>query len=89
MGCAGLADIHARCFHQCTLSTARSRQPLLRNRLNYWTPVFLLIVHQRHLDIQWQGRLPGNPIRLAAVVMATFIVVTHDPPDLREVRNAC
>ena len=63
---------------------ARSRQPLLRNRLNYWTPVFLLIALN---DVLIMGGipLPGNPIRLAAVALATFIVVTHDPPDLVEV----
>jgi signal transduction histidine kinase len=61
-----------------------SRQPLLRNRLNYWTPVFLLLALN---DILILGGipLPGNPIRLAAVALATFIVVTHDPPDLVEV----
>src|SRR6266540_1357420 len=63
---------------------ARSRQPLLRNRLNYWPPVFLLIAIN---DILILGGfpLPGNPIRLAAISLATFIVVTHDPPDLVEV----
>src|SRR5215207_5549314 len=63
---------------------ARSRQPLLRNRLNYWTPVFLLIAIN---DVMIMGGvpLPGSPIRLAAVALATFIVVTHDPTDLVEV----
>jgi signal transduction histidine kinase len=63
---------------------ARSRQPLLRNRLNYWTPVFLLLAIN---DVLILGGipLPGNPIRLAAISLATFIVVTHDPPDLVEV----
>jgi signal transduction histidine kinase len=63
---------------------ARSRQPLLRNRLNYWTPVFLLIALN---DVLILGGipLPGNPIRLAAAMLAAFIVVTHDPPDLVEV----
>ncbi|MGB8980745.1 MAG: histidine kinase dimerization/phospho-acceptor domain-containing protein, partial [Anaerolineales bacterium] len=63
---------------------AHSRQPLLRNRLNYWTPVFLLIAIN---DILIMGGIPipANPIRLGAVVLGTFIVVTHDPPDLVEV----
>ena len=63
---------------------ARSRQPLLRNRLNYWTPVFLLIALN---DVLIMGGipLPGNPIRLAAAMLAAFIIVTHDPPDLVEV----
>lgn len=62
----------------------RSRQPLLRNRLNYWTPVFLLVVINDLLLIVGWG-LPGNPIRLFAAALATLVVVTHDPPDLREV----
>ena len=63
---------------------ARSRQPLLRNRLNYWTPVFLLLALNDVLVLDGIA-LPGNPIRLAAISLATFIVVTHDPPDLVEV----
>ncbi|HEY3473380.1 MAG TPA: GAF domain-containing sensor histidine kinase [Anaerolineales bacterium] len=63
---------------------ARSRQPLLRNRLNYWTPVFLLLALNDVL-ILGGNPLPGNPIRLAAIALATFIVVTHDPPDLVEI----
>ena len=62
---------------------AQSRQPLLRNRLNYWTPVFLLVVINDLLLIVGWG-LPGNPIRLFAAALATLVVVTHDPPDLRE-----
>jgi len=63
---------------------AHSRQPLLRNRLNYWTPVFFLIAIN---DVLILGGIPvpGNPIRLLATALATFIVVTHDPPDLVEV----
>jgi signal transduction histidine kinase len=63
---------------------AHSRQPLLRNRLNYWTPVFLLIALNDVLVLSGIP-FPGNPIRLAAVALGTFIVVTHDPPDLIEV----
>jgi signal transduction histidine kinase len=61
-----------------------SRQPLLRNRLNYWLPTYLLVIMNDVL-ILIGNPLPGNPIRLAAAAMATFIIVTHDPPDLREV----
>ncbi|HEX5836508.1 MAG TPA: hypothetical protein VFY26_01665, partial [Anaerolineales bacterium] len=61
-----------------------SRQPLLRNRLNYWTPVFLLVLINDAL-IMLGIPFPGNPIRLSAMVLATFIIVTHDPPDLRDV----
>ena len=63
---------------------AQSRQPLLRNRLNYWTPVFLLIALSDLLLI-FNRELPGNPLRLFAASLGTFVIVTHDPPDLREV----
>jgi len=63
---------------------AQSRQPLLRNRLNYWTPVFLLVVISDILLIIARP-LPGNPLRVVAAYLALVIVVTHDPPDLREV----
>src|SRR5512138_437489 len=72
------AIINVRLVHN------NSRQPLLRNRLNYWLPVYLLVIINDVLILV--GRpFPGNPIRLAAAAMAVFIVVTHDPPDLREV----
>jgi len=65
---------------------ARSRQPLFRNRLNYWTPVFLFIFLNDILLIA--GReIPGNPLRLGATAMAAFIIITHDPPDLRQVER--
>jgi hypothetical protein len=42
---------------------ARSRQPLLRNRLNYWTPVFLLIaINDVLILVAFHFR---DPIRLA------------------------
>src|SRR5215207_6997685 len=63
---------------------ARSRQPLFRNRLNYWTPVFLLTIINDLLIILGLP-LPGNPVRLGAAALAALIIITHDPPDLREV----
>ena len=63
---------------------ARSRQPLFRNRLNYWTPVFLLTIINDVLIIVGVP-LPGNPVRLGAAALAALIIITHDPPDLREV----
>jgi signal transduction histidine kinase len=62
----------------------RSRQPLLRNRLNYWIPVFILILLNDLLLVAGR-QFPGNPLRWGALVMAAFIITTHDPPDLREV----
>jgi len=61
---------------------ARSRQPLLRNRLNYWTPAFLLIFINGILLIIGR-QIPGNPLRLAAAVLVSYIIATHNPPDLR------
>jgi signal transduction histidine kinase len=63
---------------------ANSRQPLLRNRLNYWTPVFLFVFLNDILLIAGR-QIPGNPLRLGAAVMAALIIITHDPPDLRQV----
>lgn len=61
---------------------ARSRQPLLRNRLNYWPPAFLLIFINDILLIIGR-QIPGNPLRLIAVVVVSYIIATHNPPDLR------
>ena len=72
------AIINVRAAH------ARARQPLLRNRLNYWTPVFLLVI-LNDIFLIIGIPLPGNPIRLGAAALATFIIVTHDPADLREI----
>lgn len=63
-------------------SHARSRQPLLRNRLNYWVPVFLLIFINDILLIAGRG-IAGNPLRVAAAGLAAYIIATHNPPDLR------
>ena len=74
----------AGAFVNVRLVYSRSRQPLLRNRLNYWTPVFLFIVINDILLLIGTP-LPGNPARLIAAVIGALIIVTHDPPDLREV----
>jgi signal transduction histidine kinase len=66
------------------LAHAKTKLPLYKNRLNYWTPVFLLILLNDLLLI-FGLPLPGNPVRLGAAVLGSLIIVTHDPPDLREV----
>jgi len=63
-------------------SFARSRQPLLRNRLNYFTPAFILIFINDVLLIIGR-QIPGNPLRLIAAVIVSYIIATHNPPDLR------
>jgi signal transduction histidine kinase len=61
-----------------------SRQPLLRNRLNYWVPVFLLVIIN-DVFIMAGIPIPGNFVRLLGLALAAFIIITHDPPDLRQV----
>jgi signal transduction histidine kinase len=61
-----------------------SRQPLLRNRLNYWVPVFLLVIINDAFIVTGIP-IPGNFVRLLGIALAMFIIVTHDPPDLRQV----
>ena len=80
----GWAVFTVAAYVMVRITYSHSRQPLLRNRLNYWTPVFLLLLINDLLLI-FSRQIPGNPIRLGAVVLAAFIIVTHDPPDLREV----
>ncbi len=63
-------------------SYARSRQPLFRNRLNYWTPVFLFILVNDVLLIVGR-QVPGNLLRLFAAFLAAYIIATHNPNDLR------
>lgn len=63
---------------------SKSKQPLYRNRLNYWAPVFLFIFINDLLLIIGHP-LPGNFLRLGAAVLGALIIVTHDPPDLRDV----
>jgi hypothetical protein len=64
------------------MAHGRSRQPLLRNRLNYWVPAFAFIFINDVLLIAGR-QIPGNPLRLLAAVMAAYIIVKHNPPDLR------
>ncbi len=71
-------------FISVRLRHKQSRQPLLRNRLNYWTPVFLFILINDVLLFIGLG-VPGNALRLLAAVVGALIIVTHDPPDLRDV----
>jgi len=63
-------------------SYIRSRQPLLRNRLNYWTPVFLLIFINDVLLLAGR-QFPDNALRLIATWLAAYIIVTHNPADLK------
>jgi signal transduction histidine kinase len=58
------------------------RQPLHRNRLSYWLPILLLIIVNDTFLFSGLA-LPGNPLRLAAVIVMGYVVLTHNLPDSR------
>jgi signal transduction histidine kinase len=62
----------------------QARQPLFRNRLNYWTPAFFFMLIN---DIMlFAGlALPGHPLRLAQTIIMTYAVCTHNLPDMRQI----
>ncbi|MCC7118463.1 MAG: GAF domain-containing protein [Anaerolineales bacterium] len=59
-----------------------ARQQLFRNRLNYWWPVFVLIFLNDLLFFA-NHPLTGNPLRFLAAVFMSYVVVTHNLPDVR------
>ncbi len=61
-----------------------SKQPLYRNRLTYWLPVFfLIIINDAFIFIK--NPLPGNPLRLASAWLMGYVVLTHNMPDARQI----
>lgn len=64
--------------------TRQTRQPLLRNRLNYWfTPIFFTLINDVFL---FSGiNVWGQPFRLLAAVGMAFVVGTHYVPDLKNI----
>ena len=62
----------------------RSKQPLYRNRLTYWIPFFFLII-ANDVFIFFRGPIPGNPLRVAAAWVMSYVVLTHDMPDVRQI----
>ncbi len=65
-------------------SHRNTRQPLFRNRLNYWwTPLFFTLVGDVLL---FSGIfIAGQPIRLLAAITLAYVVGTHHVPDLRNI----
>jgi len=62
----------------------KTPQQHLRNRLNYWwPPIFFMVAN----DILFFSGIEflGQPLRLGAAFTATYVVVTHQVPDLRHV----
>ena len=62
----------------------KSRQPLLRNRLVYWIPVFILIAINDGLILGGVSIL-GNPLRLLAAALMGYLALTHNLPDVRQI----
>jgi len=62
----------------------RSQQPLYRNRLTYLLPFFFLIAANDILIFS-NNTIPGNPLRLGAVFIMGYVVLTHDLPDVRQI----
>lgn len=58
------------------------RQPLHRNRLSYWLPILILLVIN-DLYVLGGAGIPGNPLRLAAVILMGYVALTHNLPDSR------
>ncbi len=62
----------------------QARQQLFRNRVNYWWPtVFLLFIN----DVLLFSNIiiPGQPLRLLAALLMTFVIGTHNVPDLKQI----
>jgi signal transduction histidine kinase len=61
----------------------RAQQPLHRNRITYWMLAWVLLAVGEALFLGGQ-RLPGGGLRLAGVLVATYAIVTHCLPDVRQ-----
>ncbi|HUH97028.1 MAG TPA: hypothetical protein VLZ89_06705, partial [Anaerolineales bacterium] len=62
----------------------KSQQPLLRNRLTYCLPAFLLIAINDGLILAGT-EIPTNPLRLLAAAVLGYVALTHDLPDVRQI----
>ena len=62
----------------------KSRQPLLRNRLIYWIPTFILIAVNDGLILAGVN-ISGSPLRLLAAALMSYLALTHDLPDVRQI----
>jgi len=63
---------------------AESYQPMFRNRLTYWLPVFVL-AGLNDLPLFSGHPLPGHPLRLAAAFALAYAALTHNVPDVRQI----
>jgi signal transduction histidine kinase len=58
--------------------------PLHRNRLKYWVPVSGLMVSGGALRAAGQPQA-GAGLELAGIALAAYVVLTHRPPDVRQI----
>ena len=65
-------------------TNGQTRQPLYRNRLSYWLPIFIFIL-VNDLMIFFHVPLTGNPLRLIVAIIAAYVILTHHLPDLRQI----
>ncbi|NOY99282.1 MAG: hypothetical protein GXP40_08800, partial [Chloroflexi bacterium] len=63
------------------------RQPLHRNRLIYWLPIYLLSITADMLFFSEQV-VWGQALRLVSVWLLVYVVVTHHLPDVRRIMRS-
>ena len=62
----------------------QTRQPLYRNRLSYWYPIFIFVLIN-DLTIFFRIPITGSLLRLAVAIIAAYVLLTHHIPDLRQI----
>lgn len=62
----------------------QTRQPLYRNRLSYWYLIFIFVLIN-DLAIFLRTPITGNLLRLAVVIIAAYVILTHHIPDLKQI----
>ena len=71
-------------FRSAYIST---RQPLHRNRLTYWLPIFFFTVSADILIINNLANW-GAPLRLIGTWLLGYIIVTHHLPDVQQIMRS-
>lgn len=63
------------------------RQPLHRNRLAYWLPISTLLLIADALFIN-NLALWGTPLRVLGTAILSYVVITHNLPDLQQIMRS-
>jgi signal transduction histidine kinase len=64
-----------------------ARQPMYRNRIAYWLPVFILILLS-DIPLFMGYSIVGNPFRLFAAFVMSYAVLNHDVADMRQLMRS-